>query len=98
MPISIAAICYSYTRRWSTRNAYFTSSGCIMTVYLDNAATTPVDPQVADLVIRLMTEEYGNAGSRTHEFGLEASRVVAKARGRVATAVAAEVDEIVFTS
>lgn len=69
-----------------------------MSVYLDNAATTPVDPRIADLVLRLMSEEYGNAGSRTHEYGLAASRQVALARERVGKLVAAGPDEIVFTS
>lgn len=67
-------------------------------VYLDNAATTVVDPRVAQLVLRLMTEEFGNAGSRTHGYGLDASRHVTLARERVATCVAATPDEVIFTS
>lgn len=67
-------------------------------VYLDNAATTPTDPRVAELVLRLMTEEFGNAGSRTHDFGVQASRRIQKARDQVASSVAAAADEIIFTS
>ncbi|MEG3172143.1 aminotransferase class V-fold PLP-dependent enzyme [Sphingomonas sp. ZB1N12] len=67
-------------------------------VYLDNAATTATDPRVGDLIMQLMTLEYGNAGSRTHEFGLDASRQVSRARDRLAACVAASSDEIVFTS
>lgn len=66
--------------------------------YLDHAATTVVDPRVAALVIEVMTEEFGNAGSRTHEFGLAALRHVNTARNRVARAIGAESDEVVFTS
>ncbi len=67
-------------------------------VYLDAAATTPTDPQVADLVLRLMTEEFGNAGSRTHVYGAEALSQVNKARDRVAKALGATADEVIFTS
>lgn len=67
-------------------------------IYLDNAATTATDPRVAALVMRLMTEEFGNAGSRTHEYGLDASRQVRQARERIARAVSADPDEVVFTS
>jgi cysteine desulfurase len=45
-----------------------------MPVYLDCNATTPIEPRVKEAVIRFLTEEYGNAGSRTHEFGARAKR------------------------
>ncbi len=67
-------------------------------VYLDHAATTIIDPRVAEFVMTVMTEEFGNAGSRTHEFGLAALRHVNLARERVAAAVGAQPDEIIFTS
>jgi cysteine desulfurase len=66
--------------------------------YLDFAATTPLDPRVADFVSRLMVEEYGNAGSRTHAWGTEAKRHVDWARAQVADVVGAEPREVVFTS
>lgn len=69
-----------------------------MSVYLDCAATTPVDPRVAQIVARYVVEEYGNAGSRTHGFGQRAKRAVEKARDQVAAAVGASRSEIVFTS
>jgi cysteine desulfurase len=69
-----------------------------LTVYLDCNATTPIEPEVADLVMYYMREEYGNAGSRTHEFGLKAKRAVEEARGRVAQVIGAEKSEIIFTS
>ncbi|MBB5987865.1 cysteine desulfurase family protein [Sphingobium lignivorans] len=67
-------------------------------VYLDFAATTPVDSRVAELVLRLMTQEYGNAGSRTHATGAAALKHVNKAREQIATALGSTSDEIIFTS
>lgn len=69
-----------------------------MTVYLDYSATTPVLPEVADLVYRMMVEEYGNDGSRTHEYGVNAKRAVELARHQVATVVKADKTEVIFTS
>lgn len=67
-------------------------------LYLDTAATTPVDPQVADLVMTYMTEEFGNSGSRTHEWGSRAKRAVQRAREQVASAAYCKPDEVIFTS
>lgn len=69
-----------------------------MTVYLDCNATAPIEPEVAKLVMRFMTEEYGNAGSRTHDFGQRAKQATEHARGQVSTVVAAQPDEVIFTS
>ncbi|MEP1384666.1 MAG: cysteine desulfurase DndA [Paraglaciecola sp.] len=69
-----------------------------MSIYLDMNATTPVSKEVADLVYKLMVEEYGNAGSRTHEFGSNAKKAVEKARKKVADVVDADKSEVVFTS
>ncbi|AXT38450.1 cysteine desulfurase DndA [Alteromonas sp. BL110] len=69
-----------------------------MTTYLDFNATTPVLPEVADLVYKLMVEEYGNAGSRTHSFGATAKQAVEKARKQVADVVNADKSEVIFTS
>lgn len=69
-----------------------------MTVYLDCNATTPVEPRVADEVMRHLVEEYGNAGSRTHDYGVRAKRAVQKARAAVAGVVDAAADEVIFTS
>lgn len=66
--------------------------------YLDHAATTPVSPEVAELVVRLMTVNYGNAGSRTHAFGLEALREVRSARERVADVASCLPQDVVFNS
>lgn len=69
-----------------------------MTVYLDINATTPVDSRVADEVMHLLVEEYGNAGSRTHELGQRALNVVNRAREQVAAVVDGQDDEVIFTS
>jgi cysteine desulfurase len=69
-----------------------------MTVYLDCAATTPVDPRVAAEVMRFIESEYGNAGSRTHAFGARAKRAVEQARDQVAAVVGCGRGEVVFTS
>jgi cysteine desulfurase len=67
-------------------------------IYLDCAATTATDPRVADLVMKLFVEEYGNAGSRTHEYGAAALREVSRARERIAGTLASDPDEVIFTS
>lgn len=69
-----------------------------MAAYLDCNATTPVDPRVAELVLRLMRDEFGNAGSRTHDYGTRAKRSVQQARTQVARLAGAAPDEVVFTS
>ena len=69
-----------------------------MTTYLDSNATTQVLKPVADLVYKLMVEEYGNSGSRTHVFGVNAKQITEKAREQVADVVAAEKAEVIFTS
>ncbi len=67
-------------------------------VYLDCAATTPIDPRVQEEVLQYLVEEFGNAGSRTHDYGLRARRAVEKARARVAEVVGATRGEVLFTS
>lgn len=67
-------------------------------IYLDYAATTPVDPNVADLMRYYMVEEFGNAGSRTHEYGIRAKQAVQKARQQIATIAGCQPDEVIFTS
>jgi len=69
-----------------------------MSVYLDCNATTPVEPRVAARVMEFLRDEFGNAGSRTHEYGLRAKRATQEAREQVAHVVDAGADEVVFTS
>lgn len=66
--------------------------------YFDFAATTRVDERVANVVLHYMREEYGNSGSRTHGWGVNARNAVEEARAHVAAVVAADVDEVIFTS
>lgn len=69
-----------------------------MPTYLDCNATTPVDPRVRDAVVEFIDVEFGNAGSRTHEFGLRAKQAVQRAREDLARAAHAKPDEILFSS
>jgi cysteine desulfurase len=66
--------------------------------YLDCAATTPLDPRVRDEVMHFLDVDFGNSGSRTHDFGLRARRAVEKARDQIAAVVAAGRGDVVFTS
>lgn len=67
-------------------------------VYLDCNATTPLEPEVREVLLRYLTEEFGNEGSRTHEYGARAKQAVQKARDQVADVVGAKRDEVIFTS
>ena len=67
------------------------------TIYLDNHATTRLDPRVLEAMLPWLTDRYGNAGSATHEMGREAREAVEAARGTFADAIAADPREIVFT-
>jgi cysteine desulfurase len=67
-------------------------------IYLDNAATTRVDPRVVESMLPYLTERYGNPASGTHSFGRAAARAVDEARGEVAALLNAEAAEMVWTS
>ena len=66
--------------------------------YLDCNATTPLDPAVREVFWRYLTEEFGNEGSRTHEYGARAKQSVQRARDQVAAVVRAKREEVIFTS
>ncbi len=67
-------------------------------IYLDHNATTPVDPRVLEAMLPALTEHFGNPASRTHAYGWAAARLVERSRERVAAALGARPDEVVFTS
>lgn len=66
-------------------------------VYLDHSATTPVDPEVAELMMKYYTEKYGNPSS-VHGFGREAKQALEAARRQVADLIGANSNEVIFTS
>jgi cysteine desulfurase len=67
-------------------------------VYLDCNATTPLEPEVWQQMRRFFEDEYGNEGSRTHDFGVMAKRAVQNARDEVGELVKCQRDEVIFTS
>jgi cysteine desulfurase len=69
-----------------------------MPVYLDCNATTPIEPEVGEVVRTYLFEEFGNEGSRTHEYGARAKQAVQKSRDQVAAVVGVGRDEVLFTS
>src|SRR5262245_16187457 len=67
-------------------------------IYLDCAATTPLDARVREGMLPYLDEEFGNAGSRTHDWGRRARMAVEQARDRVAGVVASGRGDVIFTS
>jgi cysteine desulfurase len=67
-------------------------------IYMDNHATTPVDPRVLEAMLPFFNDNFGNSASRNHAFGWTAEEAVENARGQIARLVNASPKEIIFTS
>src|ERR1700685_708370 len=73
-------------------------NGIKLPIYMDNHATTPMDPRVLEEMLPYFMEKFGNAASRNHSFGWAGEEGVETARERVAKVVGATTKEIIFTS
>src|SRR5215813_12811901 len=67
-------------------------------IYMDNHATTPLDPRVLEALMPYFTETFGNAASRSHGYGWQAEKAVETGRAEIARLIGAKAKEIIFNS
>ena len=77
---------------------YVAPEGVKLPIYMDNHATTPMDPRVLEEMLPYFMEKFGNAASRNHSFGWVAEEGTETGRERIAKLVGATTKEIIFTS